>query len=488
MGTQIQTEKNAMGKHYLTLLLGPLVFALFLVLPFEGLDFNGKVCLGMYAWMIVWWVAKPVPWLATSLLPLVIFPMLGLMGITDLVKNMFGQRIFFFFIFLYLMGMAVTRAGLAKRIAMSLLSTRWVDGKIKRFVFVYFIVAAVLQAIFGASGAAMAIPIGVSVIEYIYSEFDKQGIVINKVKFGSYVILAATYGMIAGGQMTIQGFPQNVAVMGTYTELTGQGIGYFAWMVPGLISGTLTIILAYFILHIIYKFPVTEIPGGTAYFKSQKEALGKFSTTEKRMAVVLGIVLTLWVVTTFITIPGLEFYSISYLGLILMFLVPAEKGNTAGLVTPQDVGKLNWDSIFLVTGAIGFSGLLTQFGIIDWMAQSLGGLNGIMLLVLATFLSVLMTNLLAGLATAAALSTLLLPLVMTTGIHPLVVVKLISTMTVGVMVPWAGTAAAIVYGSNHLDIKEMFKTGFIMALAIGTMLIVFNMLAMNVPAWFPPLP
>ena len=60
-------------------------------------------------------------------------------------------------------------------------------------------------------------------------------------------------------------------------------------------------------------------------------------------------------------------------------------------------------------------------------------------------------------------------------------------MSVGLMVPWAGTAAAITFGSQHLDMKEMIRVGILMVFVIGALLIGLNLIAMQIPALYPPL-
>lgn len=477
-----------MKKYIFQLLLGPLFFFLIYLLPFEGMEFGGKICLALYAWMIVWWALKPIPWIPTAMIPLMILPMLDLMPLNSLIAKMFGQSMFLFLIFIFLLGSTAVRVGIGKRIAVNILALPWINGKINRFVIVYMGITALLEALLGPAGAAIAVPIGVSVIEYIYAEFEKKNIAINKTKFGAYVILAATYASIAGGLATFQGLPQNVLVLALYEELTGSTVGYLQWLIPGILCCVLACALIYFVLGRIYKFEINEIPGGTAYFRGQKEALGKITTSEIRMGLIILLVLILWVVTAFIDIPGLSFYSIAYLGLILMFIVPEKKGETKGFVSIEHVKKLNWDTIIMVSCAIGFSSMLTEFGIIDWFAQSLTGMNEAVLLTLTTVLSVVMTNLLAGLPSASAITSLVLPLISTTSIHPLVAIKIISTMTVGLMVPWAGTAAAIFFGSQHLDMKEMFKTGLIMAVVLGLFIVLFNLATMGIPYFFPPIP
>ena len=60
---------------------GPIVFALLYAIPYEGMVEQGRLALAVFGWMIAWWMARPVPWAAASLLPLVLFPMFNVMTV-----------------------------------------------------------------------------------------------------------------------------------------------------------------------------------------------------------------------------------------------------------------------------------------------------------------------------------------------------------------------------------------------------------------------
>ena len=66
----------------LKLVSGPIVFLLVYAIPFEGLSVDARVVLAIFCWMVAWWMTQPVPWAITSLLPLLLFPALGIMDIT----------------------------------------------------------------------------------------------------------------------------------------------------------------------------------------------------------------------------------------------------------------------------------------------------------------------------------------------------------------------------------------------------------------------
>ena len=105
----------------LRMLAGPLAFLSIYVIPMEGLDSQAHVGLGCYAWVLVWWAAMPVPWAVTAFLPLVLFPIGGVMPFRD-VSGLYGQRIFPFVLGVMLFGHAFRKHGLAKRMAVHVLS------------------------------------------------------------------------------------------------------------------------------------------------------------------------------------------------------------------------------------------------------------------------------------------------------------------------------------------------------------------------------
>ena len=480
-------DKNAWMKYLMQLAMGPVAFGIIAILPLNGLSHMAQTCLGIYAWMIVWWAFKPIPWIATTVIPLILFPLMNIMSLAETTSIMFGQRIFFLLLFIFMLGNAVVRVGIGHRLAVNMLSIKWINGKINRFNIIFMITAAVLQAIFGVVGLIITMSVGVAVIDFIYDECERQGIQVNKKKLGSHIILAGAYGMIAGCMVTIQANPQNILTISLYEELLGGSVTYMQWFIPGLVFAVITIPVVYLALNLLYRNDLKEIPNANAFFEKEKANLGKIGGAEFRLWILVGLIIFLWVFTTFVKINGADYFLVAIFGLFLLYIVPEERGSTKGFLTMDDTKKINWDNIFLVTGAIGYSGILTQMGVIEWIAENMQGMHWIALFIIAVIATALMTNFLAGMATATAMATLLLPLALSTPIHPLVFVKCIATMSVGLMVPWAGTAAAITFGSQHLDMKEMIRVGIIMVFVNGALLIAMNLIAMNIPSLYPPL-
>ena len=156
--------KDFSYKFIIKLLAGPLLLFVIIYLPLEGLDPKGQLCLAVYGWVIIWWVLQPVPWAATSFLPLILFPVLGVADITA-TAGMYGPRVVFSMIAILLLGEAVRKSRVGERIALFLMSLPIIKNSVWRFMLIYMICAYILGAIIAAAVIPIMVPIGMATIE-----------------------------------------------------------------------------------------------------------------------------------------------------------------------------------------------------------------------------------------------------------------------------------------------------------------------------------
>ena len=134
---------SATGAYLLKLLPGPLIFAVVLALPLT-LQYQGRVALATFACVIVWWITQPIPWAVASMLPFVVFPAAGVMDIAATMR-LYGQPIFFWIMGTVLMGYAIEKHGLARRIALAFLAIPGVGSKAHRLTFTYMLMVGVVS-------------------------------------------------------------------------------------------------------------------------------------------------------------------------------------------------------------------------------------------------------------------------------------------------------------------------------------------------------
>ena len=69
------------------LLLGPVLFVLVLMMPLpEGMSPHGLSVAAIAALMAVWWVTEAIPIPATALLPIVLFPVMGVLSGSEVTR------------------------------------------------------------------------------------------------------------------------------------------------------------------------------------------------------------------------------------------------------------------------------------------------------------------------------------------------------------------------------------------------------------------
>ncbi len=70
---------------------GPVAFLLLYWIPLEGLKPEAQLVLAVFGWMVLWWMTRPVPWAIACLLPLILFPFIGIMTVGRTV-GLYGIR------------------------------------------------------------------------------------------------------------------------------------------------------------------------------------------------------------------------------------------------------------------------------------------------------------------------------------------------------------------------------------------------------------
>ncbi|MFQ6674017.1 MAG: SLC13 family permease, partial [Fidelibacterota bacterium] len=106
----------------LVLLSGPLLFlACLLFLDLDPSNREVTVMAGIAIWMALWWITEVIPLGMTGLLPVVLFPLGGVMS-GKMVAPIYANHIIFLFIGGFMVALAMERWNLHKRIALKILT------------------------------------------------------------------------------------------------------------------------------------------------------------------------------------------------------------------------------------------------------------------------------------------------------------------------------------------------------------------------------
>ncbi len=460
--TEMDTEKLYDLNFWIKLLAGPVIFFLLLIPDFGGLSFEGQFSIALYCWLIAWWIGRPIPWGITSLLPIAVLPLSGVMDIRD-ITGLYGQRLLFFHIGVLSFGYCVHKTGLGKRIALKFLRMRWVGTLTLRILFFYLLAMTLLSAfIDNAPVIAIGIPIGIAIVEYAASMREK--LTGKKVKAGrmkAFVALGVLYAAEAGGIMTVSGVPHTPAAIAILESTVGQTITYVQWSMVGVILGLVSLVLYFLVLRIFYKPEFSKIEAAQDFFEEEEKKLGQLSRGELNTLVVFVIMLALWLSPIFIDFKPLSIWVVPVIGVILLYLLPAEKGEGTLVVKDLQVG-IPWNIVFLALCGAVMAGVTQQFGVINWVREAIPRtLDGMRLAFVSGFASAGLSNFISGVATVNIMSNIFFPVAAEVGFNPAIIARILPAAGMAIIFPWAGAATGTAFATGAIKFLDMIKVGIV---------------------------
>ena len=452
---------------------GPVVAWLLYLLPYDGVPPEGRVALGVFGWMIMWWMARPVPWAVASILPLILFPMFNVMNVGATVA-LYGQNIFFWIWGTILMGYAMDRHGLAKRFALWFMSLKWVNGSANRTAFGFMLVTGLISMMLSdAATVAVMIPVAVSLVAFIRSVQPQQGQA--KSNFGAFLALGALYGSVAGGTATIAGIPHNALSVALLERLNGRSLGWFEWMLAGFPVFVVLLLVFYFVLRFFLPPEFKVVPGGAEFLQEERLKLGPLTAGERSTLFVFAMMVTLFVlpalfgltlgagnVVTVWASRALNLYVVPPIILLLLFSTPVDWRQGQFVLGWRDsVAHTPWDIMILVTAAAGVVDALVDFRFVELAGGAVAGLGlgDVSLAFVASFVVAFSTNLISGVAATSFFGGIFIPAAEQVGLNPASMAILIPNAAVGIALPWAGASCGTAFATGQIEMKDMIRIG-----------------------------
>ncbi|HII98742.1 MAG TPA: anion transporter, partial [Methanoregula sp.] len=314
------------------LFAGPALFILVLLFSPESLSFQAAVVAGGTLWVIVWWITEPVPIAATSLLPIILFPLFGAMD-TGNVTGEYGNPIIFLFIGGFFIAIAIEKWNLHSRIALGIVQA--IGTSPRRIIGGFLFSTAFLSAwISNTATALMMLPVAAAVTAKFASEGYEED-------FRTALVLAVAYGASIGGVATLIGSPPNLILAGMYKTLTGLEISFLQWATFGIPIAGIMLALCWIYL-VLFAFPQKK-SSLRINLDEEFRNLGPVTVEEKRVLSVFLVVAALWITRTIWGgyVPMVSDTTIAVFGAVLLFLIPA--GGGGRLLVWEDAVRLPWN-------------------------------------------------------------------------------------------------------------------------------------------------
>lgn len=451
------------------LILGPALFILVLVFfkP-TGLSKQGVAVLASTLWIAIWWITEAIPIAATSLLPIILFPLTGALDL-ETTTGSFGHRYIFLYIGGFMLAIAIERWNLHRRIALNVI--KLIGTNIKSIILGFMVATAGLSMwISNTATSVMMLPIGMAIVAQLK---DNPSTKENETNiFGKALMLAIAYSASIGGVATLIGTPPNLVLAGIVQELYGVEITFAKWIFFGLpISILLLFICWYYLTNYAFSFTQKTFPGGREEIDRQLEAIGPISYEEKMVLTVFVATAVAWISRSFVLsqlIPAIDDTIIAIIAAMALFIIPASKDKNRKIINWKEAVKIPWGILLLFGGGLALAAGFKDSGLAEWIGSQMTLLNGVSLIVLLLILVAsinFLTEITSNLATTAMMLPILAPMALAIDVHPyLLMIGATVAASCAFMLPVATPPNAVVFGSGYLKIPDMVKAGIWMNL------------------------
>ena len=459
------------------LLVAPLLFFIVINLPNYLVSQTADAVIAAALWMVIWWITEAVHIAVTALLPIILFPLLGVMSASDVGAN-YGSPIIFLFFGGFVLALALEKVNLHKRIALTII--KFTGTTPNKVVLGFMIATAFLSMwISNTASTVVMLPIAISVISLLIHDTD--GFTKGDKNFALSVMLGIAFSANAGGIATVIGTPPNSVLIGLLENEYQIEISFIKWMTMGLPFAILMVTLCYVVL-VKWMFPCKDIKfeASSHVISDELKKLGKLSIQERRVLTIFGVTISLWICRTLINqlVPALKLTDtiISLIGALSLFAIPMNFKKGTFILSWNDTSKLAWGILLLFGGGLALAKGMASSGLVGIITQAIenGGYTPLIIITLLIILMLFMTELMSNVALVAVLAPVVAGIAQGLNI-PIINVLIPVTMasSCAFMLPMATPPNAIVFASGHVKVKQMVKAGIVLNLLAVVLLVLY---------------
>ncbi len=433
--------------------LGPVVsLGLYVSLLSSGWDFAPAATAAVTFLCTLWWVFEPVSIPFTSMIPLALFPLLGILTPSQ-VAQAYGSSLILLLLGGFMISTAMADSGAHRRIALYMVNL-FGGGSARSLVFGFMTAAAVLSMwISNTATTLMLLPVALAVLE----RAERQ--------LAIPLLLGIAYAANIGGLGTPIGTPPNLIFMQVYSNEFGQTLSFPQWMSWGL--PVVAIMVPITGLWLTRGLQLTN--------KIKLPSAGQWTVTERRVLGLFALTVLAWITrqapfggwSQWFGLPTANDASVALLAVIVMALTPNGKGGQ--LLRWEAARKIPWGVLILFGGGITIATAFMQSGLAEILAGQLQGLAEMpvwMMILVVSLAVTFMTEMTSNTATASLLMPLLAAASVAMEINPiLLMIPAALSASCAFMLPVATAPNAVVYGSGQLSIKDMARAGLVLNLA-----------------------
>ncbi len=494
------------------LIAGPVVALLVLIF---GNLYPGKpevtYTLAVALLMAIWWITEAVPLAVTSLLPVALFPLLGIMEGKAVAATYFNHVIFLF-LGGFILALAMQKWNLHRRIALKILM---LTGTSPARILLGFMFATAFLSMWisNTATAMLMIPIVMSIIQ----ELSKSNTEKTIGRFSIGLLLGIAYSASIGGIATLVGTPPNLSfarIFHIYFQDAPE-ISFARWFIFALPISIAFFTIAYFYLYLSFRPKKKDWQSSSSQmFRKQYSKLGRMSYEELVVFIAFIMIALLWLLRAdidlgFIRITGwsnifntpdyIDDGTIAIFIAVVLFAIPSGKRNQGRIMDWKTAVNLPWAIVLLFGGGFALASGFKESGLSSWFGEQLSFVDQASPIVIIFTIAILMTfltELTSNTATTEMILPILAGLSVSIEINPLyLMLPATLSASMAFMLPVATPPNAIIFGTNRLRVIDMAKTGLILNI-LGTIIVtlgvyflgslIFDMDINSFPAWTTP--
>ena len=443
---------------YTILSVAIFLFGLIIYLPVpEGLTSDGKKALAIFVLCVIFWVSHVIPLMITSLLAIILFPLMGVLP-ADKTYSLFGNQAVFFILGAFILASSVTRTGLSNR--MALIFLKWFGHSPK----ILLLGVIALSAFFSFwmsehAVAAMMFPIVVAISASLELKPTKSN-------YGKALFFGMAWGCVIGGVATFLGGARAPLAVGILRDVTGESIGFIKWALAALPTVISMLAVTYLLLIFLFPAEIKDVKRARILLINRTACIGRM----KRDEWFIGI---LMVVTIFSWICFGEKFGLANIALAAVVIAFVFK-----LLRWKEVEEdVNWGLILMYGGAICLGFAMGKTGATSWLVDItlLGSIQSpFVLIMMISLVAIFLTEAISNTAVVALLMPITIGLAIDFSIDPVITTLAVAVPSgLAFILPMGTPAVAIAYSSGFIKPGDAFKGGIILKIAAWMLFNIF---------------
>lgn len=463
---------------FLLSLIALILFAIFLYFPIFPSNPTASRMFAVVVLMAFFWLTEIIPLGVTSLLPVFLFPFLGIDSTAKISGNYMNSTIFLFLGGFFL-SIAMEKWNLHKRIALSLLNLM---GTSKFSIILGFAASTALMSMFisNTATAMIMLPIAMAIIYKVEENFDTT----QSHKFAVALLLVIAYSASIGGIATLIGTPPNLVLMRVYETSFPElpKLTFASWLPYGIPLSMGMMVLMLMMVAVVFLRKIPNKLLSKSEISNQLLNLGSMSKAEIKILIIFVFVVFLWMFREpiqfdWFSIPGwgdllglgklVDDGTVGILGAVALFLIPANlKDFSLKILDKESIKKVPWEIILLFGGGFALASGFESSGLSREIALQLEYMHNLPIFVIVLVIGAIVTTLTefsSNTATAATMLPVIAAMAQVMNINPLILmIPAAISASFAFTMPISTPPNAIVFSSGRLKIKDMLFAGILM--------------------------